>query len=75
MALSGDQSAQSWACVDTEPVHRHLDWLDDDSLEQMFLVRKLPPDTFCTEKNGTERVIECLRGPRRRAAESCLQRH
>lgn len=72
MVLSGDQSGQSWACVDPEPVHRHPDWFDDDSLEQMFLVRKMPPDTFYTEKNGTERVIECLCGPRGMAAESCL---
>lgn len=51
MVLSGDRSAQSWACVPPEPVHRHPDWSDDDSLEQMFLVRKMPPDTFSTEKN------------------------
>lgn len=72
MVLSGDRSAQSWACVDTEPVHRHPDWFDDDSLEPMFLVRKMPPDSFYTEKNGTEGVIECLRGPCGLAAESCL---
>lgn len=74
MVLPGDWSAQSWACVDTEPGHGHLDWLGDTSQEQKFLVRKMPPDIFYTANNGTVRVIECWRGPRRMAADSCLWR-
>lgn len=43
--LSGDWSAQSWRVW---TLHRHSDWFDDDSQEQAFLGRKMPPDTFYT---------------------------
>lgn len=46
MVLSGDWSAQSRACVNTDAVHRRLDCPGVASQEQSFLVRKMPLQYF-----------------------------
>lgn len=46
MVLSGDWSAQSWACVNTDAVPGHLDCLGDASQEHKFPVKKMPLQYF-----------------------------